>query len=497
MDEGGPARPDREDRMRTLGLASFALLAACASQETGTAGTTGGGGHGGQSATSSGTGAGSTTTSTSSGTTTTGGTGGAGGAGGASSTSTGGTGGTGGGTGGAGGAPPLTFSGFCNGTPTTLIGTVLAPNGNDPLPNIEVYVAKQVNPFPAQFCDKCDQPIDEAYVSTTSSSDGSFALSLDGVPYAATVDFVVRIGRFRKVTSLAVNACTTASAPLGARKLPGSSAEGEIPKIAVSTGNVDHLDDILDALGITEYDCYEGRATGSSSSCTLVPGKKIPDVLAGTAGTTPLSDYHMLFLSCAPGAWTKWSTTGYGAATMAQNINAFVTSGGRLIATDTAYDYLEQAFPDAIEFAGPPVGAPPAGVAQPVAGANVGCSSGAQMLVPATVDDAALASWLSLVGVPTSPNVDLKGFLQPWSVMESLPASTTQIVHGQVSYDESLAFSSCQSAVRPLTSQFDVAGCGRVIYSSYHTLSAVNPQGLTAQEKILEYLMFSVASCHM
>lgn len=479
--------------MRSSLLAAVTLFAAsvaCASGENqGPASSGAGAGSGSGGGTGASTGGASTSSAA---------TGGMGGAMMTTSSSAGG-GGAGSGTGGtagasssgSGGAPVATFTDFCLGAPTTLAGTVYAPNGTDPLPNIEVYIAKQVNPFPAQFCDPCLMPIDQRYTSTLSAVDGSFTLDLDPVPYGATVEFVVRIGRFRKVTTLPVNACEDGMPPKAATTLPGKSADGEIPKIAVSTGNVDHLDDILDALGITEYDCYEGKATGASNSCALVPGKKIVDVLTNQAGTTPLSDYHMLFLSCAPNAYSTFTANpNYPAATINQNLQAFVQGGGRLIATDTAYDYIEQAFPDGIEFAGP------AGVPQPVAGANVGCSSGANMVVNANVDDPDLAAWLPNVGVATSPSVQLKGFLQPWTVIESLPMTTTQIVSAPITLDEVPPINQCVAATRPLTGSFNVQNCGRVVYSSYHTLSSVNPQGLTAQEKILEYLMFSVASCH-
>jgi hypothetical protein len=46
----------------------------------------------------------------------------------------------------------------------------------------------------------------------------------------------------------------------------------------------------------------------------------------------------------------------------------------------------------------------------------------------------------------------------------------------------------------PLTAEFDVPTCGRVIFSSYHTYSGMN--GTPANEKIMEYLIFAAATCH-
>src|SRR5215472_5521776 len=192
-----------------------------------------------------------------------------GGAGGGSAGGAGGFGGSGGG--GAGGSLGSTFGSTCNGTPTTVTGTAYAPNGIDPLPNVLVYAASQVNQFPAaNYCNRCDQPIDAAFSSVTSATDGTFSLDLSGVPAGPTITFVVNIGRFRKVTKLDVK-CGNNAAPKAAETLPGKSADGDIPKIAVSTGSVDHLDQILTALGISEYDCYDGRAQAGSSSPTCQP----------------------------------------------------------------------------------------------------------------------------------------------------------------------------------------------------------------------------------
>jgi hypothetical protein len=350
---------------------------------------------------------------------------------------------------------------------------------------VRVYAAAQINPYPAGYCDKCNAPIDSAYVSTFTAADGTYSLPLTYVPAGPSIDFAVQIGRFRKHTTVPVT-CSTTSVPVAAQTLPGTSAAGDIPSIAVSTGNKDHLDQILTALGITQFDCYEGRAsTTSSPTCTVVPNKNVADVLADA---TTLGDYQMLLLSCAPGAYANYAKR-YDMTAIAQNTQAWVSAGGRMFATDTAYDYVEQAFPDAIDFAGP---AADAGAPQPVDGANVGCSPSSSQAFTVNVDDAALAKWLTVVGVTSSPSVQVSGFFQPWSVVSSLPTSTSLIADGTFSLDPT-ACSTSEDV--PLTAQFDYGTCGRVAFSSYHTLSTVNTGSLAAQEKIMEYLIFEVASC--
>jgi hypothetical protein len=97
------------------------------------------------------------------------------------------------------------------------------------------------------------------------------------------------------------------------------------------------------------------------------------------------------------------------------------------------------------------------------------------------------------VGVASAPMVNVAGFYKPWSVISSLPATSTLIADGALGKD----YPTCSAAPVdvPLTTEFDVGTCGRVVYSSYHTLSTVNTSNLSAQEKIMEYLIFAAADC--
>ena len=405
----------------------------------------------------------------------------------------------------AGGVP--TFLSQCAGQHTKITGTVYAPNATDPIPNVRVYDAVSITAFPTSYCDLCSAPIDRAYASTFSAADGSFTLNLDGAPAGATIDFTIQIGRFRKHTTYAVAACTTTTLPgapaaAAMETLPGKSSAGDIPKIAVSSGNADHLDAVLTALGISEYDCYEGRATAgaSTSTCAQVAGKTIADVLVDP---TTLDPYHMAFLSCAPGAYAKFITS-HSQATMSQNTASWVAGGGRLFVTDTAYDYIAAAFPPDITWAGP--AGTPAGAAQPVDGANIGCappgtggSSAHAVAYPVRVDNATLASWLKVVGFTSSPAVTVQGFYEPWSTIASIPAGTTLIADGTMPVDPTYPVTSCAAPTMtdvPLTTEFDVPTCGRVLFSSYHTYTGTGASATAANLKIMEYLIFDAAVCH-
>ena len=404
----------------------------------------------------------------------------------------------------------VTFGGQCNGTSTVLTGTVYAPNGKDPIPKVRVYAAIQINPYPANYCDKCSAPIDPVYVFTVSAADGTFSLNLDFVPAGATVDFAIQIGRFRKHTLLPVTACQSQVVTAAAETLPGSSTAGDIPKIAVSAGNTDHLDTVLTALGITEFDCYEGRANpyypyGGSCTALSAASKTIADVLqnATPGDPTAITSYNMAFISCAPGAYQHYISppdggAGNDQAAMTTNTKSWVGAGGRLFVTDTAYDYIAQAFPPDITWAGA------AGAPQPVDGANVGCAPAAGTTsahaVPytITVDDPTLSAWLKVVGFPAP--VTVQGFYEPWSTMSSLATTSTLIANGTMPIDPKITGGACTTANTtmtnvPLTAEFDVPTCGRVIFSSYHTYTGTGASATAANQKIMEYLIFDAAYC--
>ncbi len=394
---------------------------------------------------------------------------------------------------------PPTFIQHCNGTPTSLSGTIFAPNGTDPIPEVRVYAAESINPYPANYCDKCSGPIDPAYNATFSAVDGTFTLDLNHVPYGADIDFTIQIGHFRKHTIIPVTACTSGgSVPMGANILPGKSADGDIPKIAVSTGNQDHLDQVLTALGIVEYDCYEGRAdTSVAPTCTVVPGKNLADVLSAPA---TLDEYNMAFLSCAPDAYSTYLSDGYSATTMSSNTQSWVTGGGRMFVTDLSYDYISQAFPTEITWAGHQANP------WPIDGADIGCAppgSGTaahSALYNTTIDDPSLAQWLTDLGLASgNPSVaKVQGYYQPWATISSVGAGTTTIADGTMPIDPSYASGKCaapQQVDVPLTTEFSVAGCGRVVFSSFHTYTGTGASASAANEKIMEYLIFAVAQC--
>jgi hypothetical protein len=242
----------------------------------------------------------------------------------------------------------------CPGAPTSISGTVFAPNGKLPLYNVIVYVPNApLDPFPAGLtCDRCGVPASgKPVVSTLSNSDGSFKLL--NVPAGANIPLVFQVGKWRrKVTVPKVTACQdTALTDPNMTRLPRNRAEGELPKIAVTTGVCDELGCLLPKLGI---DGSELGIAGEDKSAAYFAGSF--ETAPGTAVEAPgrfgpanmrpatelwndegaLSKYDMTLLGCecAENLTTK-------SAMSFKAMNNYLTRGGRIFGSHYSYVWLK------------------------------------------------------------------------------------------------------------------------------------------------------------
>ena len=394
--------------------------------------------------------------------------------------------------------PVGSFGATCNGAATLLTGVVKAPNGSDPVALAHVYVVDHPKTLaPGVACEICGSPLDTALAAATSSPDGHFTLNLDHLPSTGEVNLVVAKGRFRRVTKVAVKACASAVASGSAVTLPGRAKEGDIPKIAVATGNTDHLDVVLDALGIHEFDCFNGTKSGAVGTGVTPCSTSTTDVATLLAAPAKLASYNMLFLSCAPGKFATLTNQ----ATVVSNLEAWVKAGGRLFVTDESYNIVEQAFPTEIDFY---PGTKTPAVPQSVDQANLGVGASLKMggaSYPGMITDPDLQTWLQAVGAisPEANGLTLTGFLNPWAAQKDVGKDVKTEVVAQAAYYTTAATtngSPSSTATMPMTVEWDYQMCGRVLFTSYHTLAATQSGAkLSAQEKILEYLMLDISSC--
>lgn len=346
-----------------------------------------------------------------------------------------------------------------------LTGTVFAPNGMTPVAGALVYLTDtQPAPMPTQvYCDACVHlAASQPYVVT--GADGSFTLP---VSLAGPRLLVVQKGGFRRVRAYEVPPGTT---PLDAAltTLPPKTDVGlgdEVPRMTVVQGHYDDIEDSLMKLGI------------DASAIEIVQS-----ALIGQAAKTFLQDLtavkarHIIFLPCGdftqPPPNTDLSTD----PTIKANLAAFVAAGGRLYATDWHYDFINRAFPGYITWDG--------------AGADAcsGCSN-TPYDAPADVVDADLKAWLA------AQQINTFSLVRNYTKI-SMVSAVTAMVGGMMKTVTPKVWMRAQPAsgsATPATVSFEY-GCGRVLFSTYHT--EPSSLQLTPQERALLGILLDVSVCN-
>lgn len=194
---------------------------------------------------------------------------------------------------------------------TTVTGTVYAPNGTLPLYGINVYVPNApLPPVPDQLvCDRCGEEL-PGYPLSKVQTDEAGRFTLNNVPAGDNIPVVISSGKWRRVITIPrVEQCTNTDLPATETRLPRNRSEGNIPKIAITTGDADALDCFPRKLGIDDSEI--GKA-GTDARIHLYSGdgaNKFASGHAGASGDMPdaepfwssqanLSQYDIVFLSC-------------------------------------------------------------------------------------------------------------------------------------------------------------------------------------------------------
>ncbi len=390
----------------------------------------------------------------------------------------------------------------CSGTATsTITGTVYAPNGMDPLPNVTVYIPNApVDPMTAGV--SCPVPgavpSGSPLVGTTSNTDGTFTLT--NVPIGTAIPLVLVSGKWRRQVTIDTSAgsCTnTALTDHDVTRFPRNQTEGDIPKFAVLTGNADPVECVLykvmgndsteftnpDGMGRINFYLAEGGNGQSGSYIGAVGATPAATTLTGSPAS--LAKYDVLMLPCEGSDNTKLRQTSNSANGELTNLVTFANSGGRVYASHFSYDWMNelQTFPNVVNWTGSSTN-----VADQTATVNVGFSDGAT-----------LAQWLALpsVGASSAPGqIALQTLRRDFNGVNSPTQSWLSLSNGNV-----MQFT-FDTPVGATTGQ-----CGRVLFNEYHVETSVSSSNarqfpglcgtsttMTPQEKLLEYMLFNLTS---
>ncbi len=385
------------------------------------------------------------------------------------------------------------------GATTSISGVVRDPAGKVPLYGVQVYVP---NTTPAPFvdgatCDRCADALSGSPIAyAVTDTEGRF--TIEDVPAGANVPLVIQSGKWRRqITVPTVTPCVdNPIADANRTRLPRNKSEGDIPKIALTTGAADPLECLLRKIGIDDAEFTSSSGTGRVH---LYAGSGGASRFAGGGGNlasattlwgslASLKKYDVVLFACE--GEQDLSTK---PASARQALVDYTAIGGRVFATHWHNVWIQQ------------------GPAPWPSTATWNFAEDLANTVVAEVDQTfpkgkALADWLVRVGA--SSTLGELSIRAGQHTVDAVNASSAIAWITAKDVKDQLG-KNVPSAVQYYTFNTPIgagadAQCGRVVFTDIHVSSSDStakafPSGcttteLSAQEKALEFMLFDLTS---
>ena len=399
--------------------------------------------------------------------------------------------------------------------PTSVSGTVFAPNGTLPLYGVNVYVPRDaVPPFtPGVTCDRCSDNLPGSPIAkATSDEAGKFQLT--DIPAGDNIPLIITIGKWRTQVVLPhVAQCADMPLPAAMTKLPSKKSEGDIPLIGITTGSADALECLMLKLGIDPSEITTDAQTGRIhlyADLGAGGGLGVSSFASGFGGGTgpfsnattlwndvnKLKNYDILIFSCegAQHAETKSQVA-------MDALEQYTAVGGRVFMSHWHNIWLE--------------GATQARGAQkvtqwtPIAtfddlGGALPNNTNAVIDENANPKGMAFATWM--VNVMASSTKDLVSITGGKNTCTTIdPGKAERWVYLDQQHSNAIGVQNFQFTTPQNVS--DDQRCGKVVFSDMHvSADSTSPKNgtypttcstapLTPQEKALAFMFFDIASC--
>jgi hypothetical protein len=404
-----------------------------------------------------------------------------------------------------------------NGGTTSVSGVVYDPAAVNPIYNALVYIPNApLDPFPAgATCETCSasasgQPIATALTDTA----GHFQLT--GVPNGANIPLVIQVGKWRRqVTIATVNSCV--DNPItdpNVTRLPRSQSEGDIPLIAVTTGNADALECLLRRIGIadTEFTTdmgtgrvhlyYGGDLTGPTGdgvgTSSFAAGGTFSNAGTLWSNVPKMENYDIMLLSC------EGSQEANAKQPYLPNMEAYLNAGGRVFFDHDHMYWLNHGSP-AIQGTADYIGVGPK-LPMPITGfVNTTFPKGM-----------AMSSWLTNVGASPAPTQ--LSIYQGQHSVAAVNAPTQAWITVPLDPADNLPSIQYMTFNTPVLATPD-AQCGRAVFTDLHMNTSVpsldggpstggdnsdptkpfptecKTNGMSPQAMALEFMFFDLSAC--
>jgi hypothetical protein len=381
---------------------------------------------------------------------------------------------------------------------TSISGTVFAPNGRLPLFGVTVYVP---NTDPGAFpegaqCSRCASELPgDPIAHTVSDSEGRFTLT--GAPSGTDIPLVITAGKWRRrVTIPVVSACSDTPMPGDQTSLPKQKTEGDLPKIAMVTGNCDALECLARKLGIADSeftnDAGDGRVHlfASNGASKTVTNELLAPATGLWGSVDKLKQYDLALFSC------ECTQRAYDKPQPAMDaLKAYADLGGRVFLSHFHSIWISGE-------TGNPTHAPQEWPA--IASCNVDATPTGTGVIDQlnNPSGAAFASWM----------VNVMGS----SVLGQLPIAEAKQTCSSLDGARASRWVYLQSGASEIIQNFqfttpnEIPGekrCGKVVFSDMHVSSGSTssptvpfPGGcdngpMSPQEKALAFMFFDIAGC--
>jgi hypothetical protein len=367
--------------------------------------------------------------------------------------------------------------------PTSLSGTVTAPNGTLPIFNAAVYVPSAALAAIPDGVGSATCVSGSPIAITHSDETGHFKLL--HVP-SGNVDLVVQVGKWRRehVTVPNVMQCTDNAVPADSSRLPKMASEGSMPHIAITTGAADGAECLGRDLGVAPTEIGTGSAfTGhvhlyvQNGITTMMgmAGAQPLDPAANLDTAQALAQYDLVVRGCPGSAIVP-------AAGAPAILQAWTNAGGWLVVDHYESVWLQ-------------MGPAPWPSLATFAATTGGATSATVSIDQSTPIGASFALWAVAVGLSQTAGV----FVIPQPRLLCTSIDTAQVTRRL--YTDPALNGGSGADVQSFT--WDATSSGRVTFNDIHVNggggSAVYPAECTApypQEKAMLFQLFETPTCN-
>jgi hypothetical protein len=354
----------------------------------------------------------------------------------------------------------------------------------------------------------CDQCVPTPGSSGTSDSKGHFTIS--GIR-PGNYWLMIQKGQFRIDQQITVSEDQVVELSAEQTTLPSvhDPVNGKWrPRIALAEGLWDDMENIVAKIGFGQVDST-GEFVGSSAAGNFdlyINGYgsheafALGDLYSLVSDLERMKQYHIIFVPCSDGDNARL----FSDPLIRENIKEYVRLGGKWYVTDWSAEWEDAVFPQFIQFSSDHDTASDAGPF------NDGDGFPGYTSEEGRAMDMGLHDWLhgqvgplvSTYGTEEIGMVDGDRFVVEGNYdhiaglgsvevgvdEDNLPVMETPYawVNGDWNVGEGPA--------HPLTVTFEPGGCGRVLYSTYHT-AGYSHAGLLPQERVLLYLIMEIGEC--